>query len=85
MLVDEVLGGLGPFGQDNIIYPFFGDLQATQIKAWETATTKDRGTGREKPGTEKKRREGPESEFKRQNVFKHAASASGRSQLFYVL
>lgn len=45
MLVDEVLRGLGPFGQNNIIHPFFGDLQATQIKAWVTAT-KDEETER---------------------------------------
>lgn len=32
MLVDEVLGGLGPFGKNNIVHSFLGDLQATQIK-----------------------------------------------------
>lgn len=45
VLVDEVLGGLGPFGQNNIIHPFLGDLQATQIKGWVTARTKDKGEG----------------------------------------
>lgn len=34
VLVDEVLGGLGPFGKNNTVYPFLGDLQATQIEAW---------------------------------------------------
>lgn len=33
VLVDEVFRGLGPFGQNNIIYSFLGDLQATQIKS----------------------------------------------------
>lgn len=38
VFVDEVLWGFGPFGQNYIIYPFFGDLQATQIEAWATRT-----------------------------------------------
>lgn len=41
VLVDEVFRGLGPFGQNNIIYSFLGDLQATQIKSCnETTRTK---------------------------------------------
>lgn len=41
VLVDEVFRGLGPFGQNNIIYSFLGDLQATQIKSCnETMRTK---------------------------------------------
>lgn len=35
VLIDEVLGGLGPLRQNNIIHPLLGDLQATEIKAWE--------------------------------------------------
>ncbi len=66
MLVDEVLGGLGPFGQNNTIHPFLGDLQATQIKAWVTARTKDKGTERETRGIERnsERRKGLENGFK---------------------
>lgn len=35
MLVDEVLRRLGPFGQNYVINLLFGDLQATQIEAWQ--------------------------------------------------
>lgn len=41
VLVDEVLRRLGPFGQNDIIYPFLGDLQATQVKAWVTGRRED--------------------------------------------
>lgn len=65
MLVDEVLGGLSPFGQNNIIHPFLGDLKATQIKAWVTVRTKGKGTEREKRGIERNsvRRKGSENGF----------------------
>ncbi len=56
VLVDEVFRGFGPFGQNNIINSFLGDLQATQIKAWTTAGTKHRGTGREEQGGREKKK-----------------------------
>ncbi len=34
VLVDEILGGFGPFRQDDIIYPLFGELWATQVKSY---------------------------------------------------
>jgi len=43
VLADEVLGRLGPFGQNNIIHSFLRDLQPTQIKACGGIQSKGRG------------------------------------------
>lgn len=50
MLIDEVLRGLGPLRQNNIIHPFLGDLQATKIKAWVMTRMKYKYKDKEKRG-----------------------------------
>lgn len=36
VLVDEVLRRFGPSRQDHVFHTFFGDLQTTKIKTWNT-------------------------------------------------
>lgn len=67
VLIDEVLRGLGPLRQNNIIHPFLGNLQATKIKAWEMTRMKYKY--KDKRGKNKIQRENSIKGEKTENQF----------------